>query len=58
MKAKRKLIKLVSILILLIIYVNIIRVVQAKPKVRLPENITILENGTVRIAIVKERNPK
>ena len=56
MKAKRRelLIKLVAMFILLILYVNIIRVVQSKHEIKLPENITILENGTVRISIVKE----
>ena len=58
MKKKAKQIKVIAFVILAVIYLNIIRVTNLYNKrPPLPDNIEILEDGTVRIAILESKTP-
>ena len=58
MKKKTKQIKVIAFVILAVIYLNIIRATNLYDKrPSLPDNIEILKDGTVRIAIVEIKTP-
>ncbi len=57
MKKKKKIARALAFFILVVFYSLVISLTLEKREPPLPENITILKNGSVRIAIVETKAP-